>query len=545
MIKNFFCKEFVFHQNSKFVVFDLRCVLIFLCLLFCVAGFVSCSFRTSDAFDDSCNLDKKTYFAVSGSAVLSGAIPAAVSKASTFEARTAVPSISSKITYSVTAANKDDGLKISSVEVGLDKNFSLSLYAGAWTLTASAYYTSDTAKTSVLTGSTSVTVASSDISDVSIEVAPSKSKTGTVSLPFGFSTKNISYALASWTIDSKSYSKKITNGAVASFDLLPDSTSDNTYTKVPSGAIRVAFVFYDSSDELKYRLQETINVFDGMTTDLWQKNADEKYIDIENNQIYIADDIVASFAQKVYYISSGGSDLDGDGSYLAPFKSIQKAVQMIAAQKNTDTCTINLMGDITASNESEFTSGSLINIADSSNLSLKIKSYPETSRFTIDAASLGRVLYVGSGNSVTVQNVTMKNGKASDARAAGIENGAIISGSGFASLELKDVSILSESESDEDDGYGISVDKSVTLSGTNNFGTIFFYLLNSATIKFASTYSNSESNACFVDVPDSNYIVGAKILEGENISANFKSFTMIKTGWKINSSGLMEKNSIN
>lgn len=344
-----------------------------------------------------------------------------LSNYATSSVRTAVPYTSS-IKYYVTATNSSNKT-VTSDDFDLGTDFSLDLYASTWTLTATAYYSSDTEKTSIMSGSIEVTVKSSDISDISIALSPTTSGTGTVALNFGFSTTYISYATASWTINSLDYSKKITSGTVASFDLIPDSYSTNTYTKVPSGVHQVVFVFYDGLNVPVYRFVQTINVFDGMTTNSWLSNSNEEYIDTTNNQIFVTDSMVTSFVSKVCYVSSSGSD-SGDGSYFAPYATIQKAVTVLQnANDESSSYKIYLKDDLTA-NDGDFQLGSkrgnsLIEISPNSTFNLTIEPF-EKSSATINAnrnstsSTTGRIFYIDKYANVTLENLVLTGGYSDD-----------------------------------------------------------------------------------------------------------------------------------
>lgn len=410
--------------------------------------FSSCVFRTPDDFvksDISSNETEKTFYKVLGSADdsdgasfdnLSADQPAfcrtgkdstttktnssssEINSNITSSVRTALPYTTS-IKYFVTATDDTKKATITSDDFDLGSDFSLDLYSATWTLTATAYYSSDAEKTSIMSGSEKVTVESSDIADIFITLLPTTSGTGTVALNFGFSETYISYATASWTIDSKLYSKKITSGTVSSFDLIPDSSSANTYTKVPSGIHQVVFVFYDSADEPKYHFIQTINVFDGMTTNSWQANSNEEYIDTTNNQIFVTDAMVSAFVSKVCYVSSIGSDF-GDGSFFAPYATIQKAVTVLQnANDKSSLYKIYLKDDLTATDDdftTDFTNGnSLIVISPSSTFNLTIEPF-EKSSITINAnrnsnsSTNGRIFYIGENANVTLKNLVLTGG---------------------------------------------------------------------------------------------------------------------------------------
>lgn len=409
-------------------------------VIFCSISFSSCIFESLSEHDSS-NEKNKTYYTISGKADStlatntslreaerqSNLINDEVSTGSTTatSARTALPSVSSSnIKYYITATESSSSSSsetVTSDVFDLGTNFTIELTSGTWTLTATAYYSSDTAKTAIMSGSESVTVSSSDLSDVSIALLPSSTGTGTVALSIGFdsSSTGIAKMTANWTLNGTAYSKSVTDGTVSTFDLLPDTSA---YTEVPAGTHTVSFTFYDSSYNVKYWFSQVINVFSGMTTDTWIKG-NAKYIDTTSNQVYITSDLVKEFVTTSYFVSSSGSDTTGDGSYFAPYATLQKAVEVIEALEitDTDTYTIYLLSDITGTDDGATTSStssvgdSLINIEPSSTFNLTIEPLG-TNVLTIDAARTSsssktyRIMNIGENATVTLNNLILKGG---------------------------------------------------------------------------------------------------------------------------------------
>lgn len=337
----------------------------------------------------------------------------------TSSARTAIPSVSN-VKYYVSATESSSSETITSEDFELGTNFTIELSSGTWKLTATAYYSSDSSKTAIMSGTKTITVSSSDISDCDIALSPTSTGTGTVSLKIGFDSTStgISKMTANWTLNGTAYSKNITDGTVSAFDLLPDS---NAYTEVPAGTHTVSFMFYDSSYNVKYWFSQVINVFSGMTTDTWIKG-NAKYINEANNQVYITSDLVKDFATTSYYVSSSGNDTTGDGSYFAPFATLQKAAdKIIAANNGTSTYSIYLLSNITIDSSTKFTTTSdtttygtlstntLCNIENTSSNALSINISSLGSAFTIsgDSSTIGRLFKVNGSTSAV--NLSVDN----------------------------------------------------------------------------------------------------------------------------------------
>lgn len=443
-------------------------------------------------------------------------------------------------------------------------SYSVQVPAGSSTITAEGFL--DEAKSQkIYEGSLSLSdvTFSSDLSNKTIilnDIQSGTNQTATVSLPIlidsGVTISKIKAEVSTSSTTTNVELPSVTSGKTYYFTLSEFSETAASSANAVPGVYDVVFDFYaedsSSSEYLAFQTNQKISASNYLSTSSWTGNGADSCIN-SSGILEITKTLCGSFLSTIFYIdSSNGSDTIASGSFSSPFKSIQKAVNVIKSRGTTDACTIYLKSDITASDSSGFTNGSLVEIADSANLNLKIKSYPSSSSFTIDGGNIGRIFYVGSGNSLTVQNLTLQNGKATDASAADTTNGAIISGNGFTSLELNKVSITSEYDIDSDEnivagsnGYGISVNKSITLSGICTFDATF-YLSDSATISFSSTYANVDSlNSGYVNIPESNYVEDAKILEGENLSTSISAFSIMKKGWNIDiSTGCLKQNRI-
>lgn len=432
--------------------------------------------------------------------------------------------------------------------------YSVQVPTGSSTITAEVFL--DEAKSQkIYEGSLSLSdvTSSSHLSNKPItlnDIQSGAEQTATVSLPVligsGVTISKITAKVSTSSTTTNKELSSVTSGITYYFTLSEFSAAAAASANTVPGVYDVTFDFYaldsSSNEYLVFQTTQKISASNYLTTSSWINNGADSCIN-SSGILEITKTLCDSFLSTSFYIdSSNGSDTTASGSFSSPFKSIQKAVNVIKSRGITDACTIYLKGDITAADSSDFTNGSLVEIADSANLNLKIKSYPSSSSFTINGGNIGRIFYVGRGNSLTIQNLELQGGKATAASAADTTNGAIISGNEFTSLELNKVSITSEYGIDDDEnivagsnGYGISVNKSITLSGSCTFDTTF-YLSDSAAISFSSTYENGVVNSCYVNVPELNYVEYTKILEGEEISTNSAAFAPMKKGWIIDSS---------
>ena len=140
---------------------------------------------------------------------------------------------------------------------------------------------------------------------------------------------------------------------------------------------------------------------------------------------------------NAYYVSSDGKN-NNAGTVSNPFATVQKAVNTaITSNDGETTYTIYVMSDITGG-DSDFTdeNKALINVVPGENetLHLKICGY-NNADVTIDANQKGRVMYIGANAVVTLENITLSNGKIIDDVGGGVcifggnftmSNGAVI-----------------------------------------------------------------------------------------------------------------------
>lgn len=312
--------------------------------------------------------------------------------------------------------------------------FSIKVPTGSSTITVKAFI--DEAKSKqVYEGSLSLTdvTTSTDLTNQIITLKDMQSgeeATATVSLPILInSDASISSIYVEFS-DSSGVSSSITKddvtaGSTYYFNLKMgfSDTQATTANTVP-GDYDVIFSFYatDSSSKthLAYKTTQKITASNYLTTSTWTKNNVDSCIN-SSGVMEITNALCTSFLSTIFYVDSTNGNDSASGSFSNPFKSIQKAVTTISSiNDGTSTYTIFLKSNIEATSADEFTNGSLVEIADNANIFLKMESYPQKATFTINADDKGRILYVGSGNSVTIKSLVLTKGSSSDG--AGIYN---------------------------------------------------------------------------------------------------------------------------
>lgn len=136
---------------------------------------------------------------------------------------------------------------------------------------------------------------------------------------------------------------------------LPDTT-----VTMASGSYTVRFLFYDSTAEhptLLFSSYQTINIYDGLTSDKWNASASigdaDSVIDSSGN-FAVTDSLVNSYMISNIYVASaanGGND-NNAGSYYGPVATLNKAFRSIASYGNAS-CeyTINIKGELSGNFE--------------------------------------------------------------------------------------------------------------------------------------------------------------------------------------------------
>lgn len=177
--------------------------------------------------------------------------------------------------------------------------------------------------------------------------------------------------------------------------------------------------------------------------------------------------LTARWVQEVF-VSAGGND-SNFGVSSSPFKSLQAAVNAIdAANDGTSSYTIKVMDNVDDSSSSSYdtsNNSALINIAPTKALNITIKSSDDNTQRTInagrDASKTGRVMYVGTYATVTIQNLVLTGGNIAESG-----GGVFVGGGNF----IINGGAIANNVSSNDNGGGVYVDGNSTF--TANSGTI-------------------------------------------------------------------------
>ncbi|WP_443740214.1 SUMF1/EgtB/PvdO family nonheme iron enzyme [Treponema sp.] len=297
-------------------------------------------------------------FTVSGTFFVKGAVPSALASSSltSKNTREAVPSYpgAASLYYNLTAEHSD---KTNATGTVNGTSFSIKMNKiGTWNLKAEGY--SDSAKAKkVFEGSTKVVLTPDEPvkNNISIELNPLKEGTGNISLKINVNSdsgiNSIKAELKSASSDSSF------TGETLTFETFPATISKQG---IKSGAYLLTVYFYDKTESdadknLIYAAQETVNVFDNLTTDLWQ--GDSEYIDSTDGTFTVTKENVKNFARTTFFVQGANGTYipqiqpsdDNTGTYFDPYATLQKAAKRILEiNDKVSVYTIYVDGEITA-----------------------------------------------------------------------------------------------------------------------------------------------------------------------------------------------------
>lgn len=256
-------------------------------------------------------------FTVSGTFFVKGAVPSALASSSltSKNTREAVPSYpgAASLYYNLTAEHSDGTNATGTVN---GTSFSIKLNkTGTWNLIAEGYSDKDKTK-KVFKGSTKVDLTPDEPvkNNISIELNPLKEGTGNISLKINVDSNS---GINSIKAELKSASSDSTfTGETLTFKTFPATISKQG---IESGAYLLTVYFYDKTESdadknLIYAAQETVNVFDNLTTDWWQ--GDSEYIDSTVGTFTVTKENVENFARTTFFVQGAKRNIHSANSSI-------------------------------------------------------------------------------------------------------------------------------------------------------------------------------------------------------------------------------------
>lgn len=316
---------------------------------------------------------------------------------------------------------------------------------------------------------------------------------------------------------------------------------------VSAGTYLAIMKFYNSMTDFSSSAEVAVNsavqhisVYSEMTTNLWfiggkkhgTAEADGTFkpsalelTKYDFTELYVCgtDGGGESDGKRSFYVSSNfgssvpdGNDTDGDGSMAKPFKTVQKAVDTIAASVDTTKkYTIYVDGTVEAPYD-DFTNGTFISIGTTaSNLDLTIKGLSADARAVLNArqkSSYKGCVLTSEDTSLTLENLKITGGKE-------INSGGIYIKSG--NLTLKNCVVTKNESSNGGGGIQFDGEKLIVenseISGNNGDPGGIWVKEDSAQTKIKN--SNIKNNVASSGGGGLK-LAGESTIEGCDISGN-------------------------
>ncbi|MBQ8680501.1 MAG: hypothetical protein IJ530_12180 [Treponema sp.] len=292
-----------------------------------------------------------------GSICVTGAMPAALSHAELDSAsqssasRSALPSITigADYYYYVTATKTDgsEPFNINSIDDSgsFDRSngvtFALELATGNWNIECGIKKAETSDEVSdddlhVMSDTYPATLTSANpVVNHTFYPKPGQNGEGKVELKISVDSAIPDFGQVTASCSKSAWAEKVSE---PSYDAEKGQWIIQTSNTLPSGTYEVTFNFYNTSNILLYSTVQTINVFDNMTTNTWLSDG-SGVIDDEGT-FALSVSLVSSFARTTFYVGQTSAatsvkvtadDITGTGSPYAPFATVTKAVEVIAA----------------------------------------------------------------------------------------------------------------------------------------------------------------------------------------------------------------------
>ena len=413
--------------------------------------FISCENLLSPK-DSYNNGDGKTY-TITGDINIEGALPNELfnENSTNSVARTGFPTVpnisDTELNLYVFATNAGSSSTIEGTINAEKTQYSINLPKGQWTITVSGK------KSDVVILEGSVTVELNDEYVVSnsetIILKPVKTTggKGNLSLKLALNIGSFNCGGVKATLSS-SEDPKTKYILFTDSEGNPTSEIDLEFSDISSGTYSFDLVFYDrmnfddaASDyvceNIIYILNDTVNIFDGLTTNEWSGTGYSE----DKTTFSLTQEMIANFAMTTFYVDADYGNDDNEGTFFAPFKSIQSALDKIEVMNvsirssESTPYRILLKSDVACENSSDLEasgsekgfvmiepgkkdeSGSFIP------LYLEMASYDSEAKIidaNRDENKTGRVIDIGVFANVTLKNLKITGGYTERSSGGGI-----------------------------------------------------------------------------------------------------------------------------
>ncbi|WP_027728412.1 hypothetical protein [Treponema sp. C6A8] len=378
-----------------------------------------------------------TYTTVSGTVNSSGALPSSIASAlqssasENSSARTAFPELpglnTSGLTWTVFATNtKDDSEKYEG-----SSEYNATTSSRSYSVTIPVTSTAKSYKIYIEVKSGEITILKGESEGFDISTAEPVMSENVVlhAVSSGYGMLSLDVTVDSGAeINSAKFFFNDTNGnpvekeadvSGTTYTFATGSVSGSTFTAcLDAGPNSIRYEFYSAAGDIVYSFTDVANIYNGLTTNTWVKNGAEPYFVTTGTTTtcHITKALVDSWELTDIYVDKTVANDTGSGSFLHPKKTFDAA---LAKLKNKDKdYTIYIVGTLEGAQTLPDTlkkdgtgtyNARTLTICGSRGL--KANGEPQDA---LNGNNLGPTIEIGTKVPVTIRNLMITGGKASD-----------------------------------------------------------------------------------------------------------------------------------
>jgi len=309
--------------------------ILFIASIFTFVNFISCKFFSGNNSNDS------TVYSISGYVA---------NVNFTDESRTAFPSNNETFYYTVKAkcgANEVTAV-CSSVNPGFDlklTRLNTSQSEFVWNVTAEGFSDSSRSKKCLVSSVTETITLSNENPNGSVMLLmkplSSDSEKGGINLDFDVAGTDITKIICNCISTTQAGNNSVFNSKFSALSVDAEKKANLLMTDIPSDSYTVDIMFYKAEtgkpDVLLYYASQIINVYDNLTTKNWVKHGDEEFFqNAQNGNVIfkVESEMTQKFILTTIYIDSTTGNDSNRGTWAAPLKTFDKAIDLYNADSN-------------------------------------------------------------------------------------------------------------------------------------------------------------------------------------------------------------------
>lgn len=309
--------------------------ILFIASIFTFVNFISCKFFSGNNSNDS------TVYSISGYVA---------NVNFTDESRTAFPSNNETFYYTVKAKCGENEVTAvcSSVNPGFDlklTRLNTSQSEFVWNVTAEGFSDSSRSKKCLVSSVTETITLSNENPNGSVMLLmkplSSDSEKGGINLDFDVSGTDITKIICNCISTTQAGNNSVFNSKFSALSVDAEKKANLLMTDIPSDSYTVDIMFYKAEtgkpDVLLYYASQIINVYDNLTTKNWVKHGDEEFFqNAQNGNVIfkVESEMTQKFILTTIYIDSTTGNDSNRGTWAAPLKTFDKAIDLYNADSN-------------------------------------------------------------------------------------------------------------------------------------------------------------------------------------------------------------------